>query len=34
VPDYDRDEEFQTRYAKAAADPDAWAAFASEWVGS
>jgi acyl CoA:acetate/3-ketoacid CoA transferase alpha subunit len=34
VPDYDRDEEIQNAYAKAAADPDAWAAFAKEYVGS
>jgi glutaconate CoA-transferase subunit A len=34
VPDYDRDEEFQARYAKAAADPEAWEAFAAEWVGT
>lgn len=32
VPDYERDEEFQTRYAKAAADPDTWKAFADEYV--
>jgi glutaconate CoA-transferase subunit A len=34
VPDYDRDEEFQNAYAKAATDPDAWASFAKDWVGS
>ena len=32
VPDYDRDEAFQTEYAKAAADPDAWDAFAKKYV--
>jgi glutaconate CoA-transferase subunit A len=32
VPDYDRDEAFQTEYARAAADPDAWAAFAAKYV--
>jgi glutaconate CoA-transferase subunit A len=31
-PDYGRDEAFQRTYAKAAADPEAWAAFASEWL--
>jgi glutaconate CoA-transferase subunit A len=34
VPDYDRDEECQTNYAKAAADPDAWKAFADDYVAS
>jgi glutaconate CoA-transferase subunit A len=34
VPDYDRDEEMQNRYAKAAADPDDWRAFADEYVAS
>jgi glutaconate CoA-transferase, subunit A len=34
VPDYDRDEEMQNRYAKAASDPDAWTAFAQEYVGT
>jgi glutaconate CoA-transferase subunit A len=34
VPDYERDEEMQNRYAKAAADPDAWKAFAEEYVGA
>lgn len=33
VPDYDRDEDFQNEYAKAAADPDAWADFAQRYVG-
>jgi glutaconate CoA-transferase subunit A len=33
VPDYDRDEAFQNEYAKAAADPDAWQAFAKRYVG-
>jgi glutaconate CoA-transferase subunit A len=32
VPDYDRDEAFQTEYAKAAADPEAWTAFAKRYV--
>ncbi len=32
VPDYDRDEAAQNEYAKAAADPDAWAAFAAKYV--
>lgn len=31
-PDYGRDEDVQSAYAKAAADPDAWAAFRAEWV--
>jgi glutaconate CoA-transferase subunit A len=31
-PDYGRDEEFQRRYAAAAADPEAWNAFYAEWV--
>jgi glutaconate CoA-transferase subunit A len=30
VPDYGRDEEFQRRYAKAAADPDEWRQFRAE----
>ena len=33
VPDYDRDEALQTEYAKAAADPAAWEAFARRYVG-
>jgi glutaconate CoA-transferase subunit A len=32
VPDYDRDEAFQREYARAAADPGAWAAFAGRLV--
>ncbi len=32
VPDYDRDEKLQNEYAKAAADPDAWSAFAASSV--
>ena len=32
LPDYDRDEEFQARYASAAASPEAWAAFAAEFL--
>ncbi len=32
VPDYDRDEAFQTEYAKAAADPEAWPGFAKRYV--
>jgi glutaconate CoA-transferase, subunit A len=32
VPDYGRDEEFQRRYATAAADPDAWSRFRSEYL--
>lgn len=32
VPDYDRDEAFQTEYAKAAAEPEAWEAFARSYV--
>jgi glutaconate CoA-transferase, subunit A len=32
APDYDRDEELQARYANAAADPDDWKAFVSEYV--
>jgi glutaconate CoA-transferase subunit A len=32
VPDYDRDEALQTEYAKAAADPDSWEAFARSYV--
>jgi len=31
-PDYERDEELQARYAAAARDDDAWAAFVAEWV--
>ena len=34
VPDYDRDEEFQRRYAKAAADPDEWRRFRTEYLDS
>jgi acyl CoA:acetate/3-ketoacid CoA transferase alpha subunit len=33
VPDYARDEEFQRRYATAAADPDAWHRFRAEYLG-
>ena len=32
VPDYDRDEALQNEYAKAAADPEAWSAFAAKYV--
>ncbi|WP_190128211.1 CoA transferase subunit A [Streptomyces mashuensis] len=32
APDYGRDEAFQTAYAKAAADPEAWAAFAGRFL--
>jgi glutaconate CoA-transferase subunit A len=32
VPDYGRDEEFQRRYAAAAADPDAWRRFRAEYL--
>ena len=32
VPDYDRDEQLQNDYAKAAGDPDAWKAFAASYV--
>ncbi|MFV8131226.1 CoA transferase subunit A [Streptomyces syringium] len=32
VPDYDRDEAFQTAYAKAAADPVAWGEFAGRFL--
>jgi glutaconate CoA-transferase subunit A len=32
VPDYGRDEDFQRRYATAAADPDDWAAFRAEYL--
>jgi glutaconate CoA-transferase, subunit A len=32
VPDYGRDEEFQRRYAQAAADPDAWRRFRAEYL--
>jgi glutaconate CoA-transferase, subunit A len=32
VPDYGRDENFQRRYAQAAADPDAWARFRAEYL--
>jgi glutaconate CoA-transferase subunit A len=32
VPDYGRDEEFQRRYAKAAADPDDWRRFRTEYL--
>lgn len=34
VPDYDRDEALQNEYAKAAADPEAWKAFAATFVES
>ncbi|MEX2394239.1 MAG: CoA-transferase [Actinomycetota bacterium] len=33
VPDYDRDEELQNAYAKAAGDADAWTAFAKDYIG-
>jgi len=32
VPDYERDEEFQARYARAAGSPEEWAAFAAEFL--
>lgn len=32
VPDYDRDEPFQAEYAQAAADPEAWQRFESEFL--
>jgi acyl CoA:acetate/3-ketoacid CoA transferase alpha subunit len=32
VPDYGRDEAFQQEYAKAAADPDTWAAFSRSYL--
>ena len=32
VPDYGRDEAFQARYARAAADPDAWRRFAEQYL--
>src|SRR5439155_1537007 len=32
VPDYERDEGFQTEYAKAAATPEAWAEFKAAWL--
>ncbi len=32
VPDYDRDEEFQARYASAAGSPATWDAFAAEYL--
>jgi glutaconate CoA-transferase subunit A len=32
VPDYPRDEDFQRRYAQAAADPEAWSAFHTEYL--
>jgi glutaconate CoA-transferase, subunit A len=32
VPDYGRDEQFQRRYAAAAADPDAWQRFRAEYL--
>ncbi|MEV5595561.1 CoA-transferase [Streptomyces sp. NPDC052496] len=32
VPDYGRDEAFQRAYVRAAADPDAWAAFAARFL--
>jgi glutaconate CoA-transferase subunit A len=31
-PDYGRDEAFQKRYATAAADPEAWKAFAARFI--
>jgi glutaconate CoA-transferase, subunit A len=31
VPDYERDEEFQAEYARAAADPDNWQTFWANW---
>ncbi len=31
-PDYGRDEAFQKEYAKAATDPEAWAAFEQQWL--
>jgi glutaconate CoA-transferase subunit A len=34
VPDYDRDEDMQNAYAKAAGDPEAWKAFAADFVGT
>ena len=33
VPDYDRDEALQNEYAKAAADPATWLAFAERYIG-
>jgi len=32
TPDYERDEKFQRHYAKSAADPEAWAAFAERFL--
>ena len=32
VPEYERDEAFQQRYAASARTPEAWASFRSEWV--
>ena len=32
-PDYPRDEALQKRYAATAKDPEAWAAFAADWIG-
>ena len=32
VPDYERDETFQTEYAKAAATPESWAEFKAAWL--
>jgi len=32
APDYDRDESFQSTYAKSASDPDAWSAFAATYL--
>src|SRR5215469_7664101 len=32
VPDYDRDEEFQARYASSASSPEVWAEFAAEFL--
>ncbi|HUB40754.1 MAG TPA: CoA-transferase [Streptosporangiaceae bacterium] len=32
IPDYDRDEAFQARYARAAATPEAWDEFAAEFL--
>jgi glutaconate CoA-transferase, subunit A len=34
VPDYDRDEAFQALYARSAANPEAWAAFAATFLAS
>jgi len=32
APDYGRDERFQAHYARSARDPEAWAAFAAEFL--